>query len=61
MKKKTEIKEIRNLFRLKKELHYTAIKDIRNIFRQEETKAIKDRILRDTKNIFEHEEKENYY
>ena len=28
------VKDIRNLFRLKKELNYTAIKDIRNLFRQ---------------------------
>ena len=57
------IKDIRNLFRLKKEQNYTAVKDIRNLFRQEkETKAIKDRILRDIKNLFEHEkEEENYY
>ena len=57
------IKDVRNLFRLKKELNYTAIKDIRNLFRQEkETKAIKDRILRDIKSIFEHEkEEENNY
>ena len=35
---------------------------IRNIFRLEkETKAIKDRILRDIKNLSEHEEEENYY
>ena len=55
------IKDIRNLFRLKKELNYTAIKDIRNLFRQEkETKAIKDRIRRDIKTVFEHKE-ENYY
>ena len=41
-------KEIINLFRLRKELNYTAIKDIRNLFRlKKETKAIKDRILRD--------------
>ena len=26
-------KDIRNLFRLKKELNYTSIKDIRNLFR----------------------------
>ena len=32
-------KDIRNLFRLKKELNYTAIKDTRNLFRLEkETK-----------------------
>ena len=44
------IKDIRNLFRLKKELNYTAIKDIRNLPRLEkETKSIKDRILKDTK------------
>ena len=29
------IKNIRNLFRLKKELNYTAIKDIGNLFRLE--------------------------
>ena len=47
------IKGKRNLFRLKKELNHTAIKDIRNLLRQEkETKAIKARILRDTKNLF---------
>ena len=57
------IKDIRNLFRLKKEQNYTANEDIRNLFRQgKETKAIKDRMLRDIKNLFEHEkEDENYY
>ena len=57
------IKDIRNPFRLKKELYYTAIEDIRNFFRQEkETKASRDRIRRDIKNLFEHEEEEkNYY
>ena len=57
------VKDIRNLFRLKKEQNYAAIKDIRNRFRQEkEFKAIKDRILRDIKNLFEHEkEEQNYY
>ena len=57
------IKDIRNLFRLKKELNYTTIKDIRNFFRLEkETKAIKDGIRRDIKNLFEYEEeKEIYY
>ena len=38
------IKDVRNLFRLKKQLNHTAIKDIRNIFRQE--KEIKARIER---------------
>ena len=47
------IKDIRNLFRLEKELNYTAVKDVRNLSRREkETKAIKDRILRDIKKIF---------
>ena len=59
--KENIIKIIRNLFRLKKELNYTAIKDIRTFFRLEkETKAIKDRIIRDIKNLFKHEE-ENHY
>ena len=57
------IKDLRNLFRLKKEKNYTAIKDIRNLFsKQKETQAIEDRILRDIKNLFEHkEEEEKYY
>ena len=57
------IKDITNLCRLKKEQNYTAIKDKRNLFRLEkEIKAIKDRILRDIKNRFEHEKEEvNYY
>ena len=57
------IKNIRNLFRLKKGQNYTAAKDIRNLFRSEkETKPIKDRILRHIKNLFDHEKKEeNYY
>ena len=46
----------------KKELNYTAIKDIRNLSRLEkETKAIKDSILRDNKNLFEHKEERSYY
>ena len=37
------------------------IKDIRNIFRlDKETKAIKDKTLKDIKNLFDHEEEENY-
>ena len=51
-----------NLFRLKKELNYTAIADIRNLFRLEKkTKAIKDRILRDIKNLFDLEKEEENY
>ena len=61
LKEENKIKFIKNLFRLKKKLNYTAIKDKRNIFRQEkETKAIKDRILRDINNL-KHEEEENFW
>ena len=55
------IKDRRILVRSKKELNYTAIKDIRTLFRLEkETKAIKDRILRDINNLFECEDEKNY-
>ena len=55
------IKDRRILVRSKKELNYTAIKDIRTFFRLEkETKAIKDRILRDINNLFECEDEKNY-
>ena len=51
------MKDIRNIFRLEKELNYTAIKDIRNLFRLEkEIKAINDKILREIENLFEYEE-----
>ena len=55
------IKDVRNLFRLKKEIDVTAIKDIRDIFRfKKETEAIKDRIIRDNEKLFKHEG-EDYY
>ena len=41
------IKDIRNLFKLKKELNYTSIKDFFRL--EKETKAIEDIILRDIK------------
>ena len=45
------IKDIRNLFRLKKELNYIAIKDTKILFRLEkEKKGIKERISRDISN-----------
>ena len=52
-----------NLFRLKKEIDDTTIKDKRNLFRlKKENKVIKDRMLRDIRNSFEHQEEEkNYY
>ena len=56
------IKDIGNLFRLKKELKHTIIKDIKTLFRLEkETKAIKDRILTGIQNFFDHQEEANYY
>ena len=47
------ITDVRNLFRLKKELSCAGNKDIRNLFRLKEkkTKAVKDRILRDIRII----------
>ena len=61
LEKENVNKDIGSLFRLKKELNYTAIKDIRNIFRLEkETKTVKNRMLRDIKNLFEHEEEKSY-
>ena len=48
------IKDIRNLFIL--------MKDVRKLRREKETKAIKDRILRDIENLLElGKEEENYY
>ena len=53
------IKDKINFFRLKKEQNYTAVKDIRNHFTLEkETKAIKGRIFREIKNLFEHKKEE---
>ena len=57
LEKENIIKDIRNLFILKKGQIYTGIKDVRNLFRSErKTKAIKD-----IKNLFEDEKEENYY
>ena len=54
------IKDIRNLFRLKKLKRtnkLSAIKGIRNCFRlKKENKVIKDRKLRDTGNLFKNED-----
>ena len=47
--------------KLKKETNHEAIKGIINLFRlKNEYKAIKDRIIRGIKNLFEHEEKDYY-
>ena len=46
---------IRNHLRLTKEQNCTAVKDIRNLFKLEkETTVIKDRMLRDNKNLFQY-------
>ena len=59
LEEKNIIKDVRNLFRLKKEIDDTKIKDIRNLFRlKKEKKVIKDRIPRYIRNIFENEEEE---
>ena len=57
------IKDRRNRFRLKNEQNYTVIKDIENLLdKKKETKAIKGRILRNIKKLFQQEkEEENYY
>ena len=58
---KSKVGRRKKSFSLKNKLNYTAIKDVRNLLKQEkETKAIKDRILSDIKNLFEQEEV-NYY
>ena len=54
------IKDIRKIFQTKKRKHYTAVKDISSLFRLEKETKAKDKILRDIKNHFEHEEEGNY-
>ena len=44
-------KDIRNIFRTKKEINETVIKDIRNRFKLEK-KVIKSRVIRDIRNLF---------
>ena len=49
------VKDVRNLFRLKKETNDTTIKDIKKLLRlKKENEVIEDRILRYITNIFEH-------
>ena len=48
--------------KLKKETNDTVTKDIRSLFRlKKENKAIKGRIIKEIRNLFEHEEGESYY
>ena len=54
------IKDIKNIFRLRKEIYNSAAKDIRNLFGlKQENKTIKDKIIRDIKSLFE--EEDDYY
>ena len=56
------IKDMRNIFRLKKEQNYIAVKHVRNIFRlKKEIKGIKDIVLSNIKNLFQYEKEVNYY
>ena len=56
------IKDMRDIFRLKKEQNHIAIKDVRNIFRlKKQIKGIKDIVLSNIKNLFEYEKEVNYY
>ena len=44
---------------MKKEIDSTTVKDIRSLFRlKKENEAIKDRIIRDIRYLFEHEEED---
>ena len=53
------IKDVRNLLRLKEEINDNTIKDIRNLFSpKKQNKAIKDRMTRDIRSLFEHEEED---
>ena len=62
LKEEKIIKDIRNLFRLKKEQNETAIKDIQNLFRlKKEIKGIKNILLTNIKNLFEYEKEEENY
>ena len=49
-------------FYSKKEINESPIKKISNPFRlKKEKNPIKDRVIRGIRNLFEHEEEENYY
>ena len=55
-RKDTIIKDIRNIFRRRKEIDNSTIKDIT---KKKENETIKDRIIRDIKSLFEQEN--DYY
>ena len=59
--KDNTIKDVKNLFELKKEIDDNRIKSTIKLFRlKKENEAIKDRIIRDIRNLFE-KEREGYY
>ena len=43
--------DVRNLFRLKKETNDTAVQDEGNLFRIKKEKTIKNRVIRDVRNL----------
>ena len=49
--------DVRILFRFQKEIDDTTIKDIINLFSlKKESEVVKDRVIRDIRSLFEHEE-----
>ena len=53
--------DVINIFRLKKETNDTTVKDTKNLFiLKKEIKSVKDRRIRDIRNLFEYEEKYYY-
>ena len=53
------IKDVKNIFRLKNKTDHITCRDTRFDFRLvKENEAIKDRIVRDIRHLFEHEEKD---
>ena len=63
LEKENIIQDIKNLFKLKKELNCTAVKDLRNLFRQKKKlKQLKTEYSKILRIFFEHEEEvESYY
>ena len=49
-------KDVRNIFRLKKEINENIMKTMRNIFRPK----VWNRNIRDIRNLFKHEEEDSY-
>ena len=57
----TIIKDVKNLFRLNKEIDDATSKEKINLFRlKEENEAIKDKVVEDVRNLSEHKEENQY-